>query len=129
MLGADIEAKPTYQNVSQLTYIQQILKEALRLWPPAPAFSATPLKDERIGGKYDLKKGAFVSILTLALHRDPKAWGPHPDAFNPDNFSREAEAKRSPNAWKPFGNGQRACIGRGFAMHAILEHVGRASRR
>src|ERR1700691_2409430 len=84
-LGADIEAKPTYQNVSQLTYIQQILKEALRLWPPAPAFSASPLKDERIGGRYDLKKGTFVSILTLALHRDPKAWGPHPEAFNPDN--------------------------------------------
>ena len=129
VLGADIEAKPTYQNVSQLTYIQQILKEALRLWPPAPAFSASPLKDERIGGKYDLKKGAFVSILTLALHRDPKAWGPHPDAFNPDNFSREAEAKRSPNAWKPFGNGQRACIGRGFAMHEAALALGMILQR
>jgi cytochrome P450 / NADPH-cytochrome P450 reductase len=129
VLGADIGAKPTYQNVSQLTYIQQILKEALRLWPPAPAFSASPLNDERIGGKYDLKKGTFVSILTLALHRDPKAWGPHPEAFNPENFSREAEAKRPANAWKPFGNGQRACIGRGFAMHEAALALGMILQR
>ena len=94
VLGGDLEARPTYQQVTQLTYIQQILKEALRLWPPAPAYGVSPIKDERIGGKYDLKKGTFVSVLTLALHRDPKVWGPNPDAFNPENFSREAEAAR-----------------------------------
>jgi cytochrome P450/NADPH-cytochrome P450 reductase len=124
VLGADLDAKPTYEQVSQLTYIQQILKEALRLWPPAPAYSIAPLKDEKLGGKYDLKKGTFVTVLTLALHRDPKAWGPNPDAFNPENFSREAESKRPINAWKPFGNGQRACIGRGFAMHEAALALG-----
>jgi len=50
-------------------------------------------------------------VLVLALHRDPSVWGPNPDAFDPENFSREAEAARPVNAWKPFGNGQRACIG------------------
>ena len=58
VLGPDINAKPTYQQVTQLTYITQILKEALRLWPPAPAYGIMPLKDETIGGgKYKLKKG------------------------------------------------------------------------
>src|ERR1700733_16266656 len=38
VLGPDIEARPTYQKVTQLTYVTQILKEALRLWPPAPAY-------------------------------------------------------------------------------------------
>ena len=117
VLGPDTEARPTYQQVTQLTYITQILKEALRLWPPAPAYGIAPLKDETIGGQYKLKKGTFVTILVLALHRDPSVWGPNPDAFDPENFSKEAEAKRPINAWKPFGNGQRACIGRGFAMH------------
>src|SRR5436309_6957606 len=107
VLGPDIDAKPTYQQVTQLTYITQILKEALRLWPPAPAYGIAPLKDETIGGKYKLKKGTFVTVLALALHRDPTVWGPNPDAFNPDNFSREAEAARPINAWKPFGNGKR----------------------
>src|SRR6201994_3701358 len=130
VFGPDIEARPTYQQVTQLTYITQILKEALRLWPPAPAYGIMPLKDETIGGgKYKLKKGTFITILVTALHRDPSVWGPNPDAFNPENFSREAEAARPINAWKPFGNGQRACIGRGFAMHEAALAIGMILQR
>ena len=129
VLGPDINAKPTYQQVTQLTYITQILKEALRLWPPAPAYGIAPLKDETIGGKYKLKKNTFITVLVMALHRDPSVWGPNPDAFDPENFSREAEAKRPINAWKPFGNGQRACIGRGFAMHEAALAIGMILQR
>ncbi len=67
--------RPTYQQVTQLTYITQILKEALRLWPPAPAYGIAPLKDETIGGKYKLKKNTFVTVLVMALHRDPVGVG------------------------------------------------------
>src|SRR5438552_7110347 len=129
VLGPDTDARPTYQQVTQLTYITQILKEALRLWPPAPAYGIAPLKDETIGGQYKLRKNTFVLILTLALHRDPSVWGPNPDAFDPENFSREAEAARPVNAWKPFGNGQRACIGRGFAMHEAALAIGMILQR
>src|SRR5439155_916883 len=129
VLGPDIDARPTYKQVTQLTYITQILKEALRLWPPAPAYGISPLKDETIGGKYKLKKNMFVLVLALALHRDPSVWGPNPDAFDPENFSREAEAARPVNAWKPFGNGQRACIGRGFAMHEAALAIGMILQR
>src|SRR5690349_375778 len=130
VLGPDLAAKPTYQQVTELTYITQILKESLRLWPPAPAYGISPLKDESIGGgKYRLKKGTFITILVTALHRDPSVWGPNPDAFNPENFSREAEAARPVNAWKPFGNGQRACIGRGFAMHEAALAIGMILQR
>jgi cytochrome P450/NADPH-cytochrome P450 reductase len=130
VLGPDLDVKPTYQQVTQLTYVTQILKEALRLWPPAPAYGISPLKDETIGGgKYKLKKGTFITILVLALHRDPSVWGPNPDAFDPENFSREAEAARPVNAWKPFGNGQRACIGRGFAMHEAALAIGMILQR
>ncbi len=129
VLGPDINARPTYQQVTQLTYITQILKEALRLWPPAPAYGIAPLQDETIGGKYKLKKNTFVTVLVMALHRDPSVWGPNPDAFDPENFSREAEAKRPVNAWKPFGNGQRACIGRGFAMHEAALAIGMVLQR
>ena len=130
VFGPDVEARPTYQQVTQLTYITQILKEALRLWPPAPAYGISPLADETIGGgKYRLKKGTFITILVTALHRDPAVWGPNPDAFDPENFSREAEAKRPLNAWKPFGNGQRACIGRGFAMHEAALALGMILQR
>ncbi len=129
VLGPDINARPTYQQVTQLTYITQVLKEALRLWPPAPAYGIAPLNDETIGGKYRLKKNTFITVLVMALHRDPSVWGPNPDKFDPDNFSREAEAKRPINAWKPFGNGQRACIGRGFAMHEAALAIGMILQR
>src|SRR5881392_1354912 len=129
VLGPDIDAKPTYQQVTQLTYITQILKEALRLWPPAPAYGIAPLQDETIGGKYKLRKNTFVTVLVMALHRDPSVWGPNPDAFDPQNFSREAEAAPPVNAWKPFGNGQRACIGRGFAMHEAALAIGMILQR
>jgi cytochrome P450/NADPH-cytochrome P450 reductase len=129
VLGADINARPTYQQVNELTYVTQILKECLRLWPPAPAYGVTPLKDETLGGKYVLKKGVFITVLVLALHRDISVWGPNPDAFDPENFSREAEAARPANAWKPFGNGQRACIGRGFAMHEAALALGMILQR
>src|SRR5581483_3729550 len=56
-------------------------------------------------------------------------WRPNPDAFNPENFSKEAEAARPVNAWKPFGNGQRACIGRGFAMHEAALAIGMILQR
>jgi cytochrome P450/NADPH-cytochrome P450 reductase len=130
VLGPDVNAKPTYQQVTQLTYITQILKEALRMWPPAPAYGITPLQDETLGGgKYKLRKNTFITVLVMALHRDPSVWGPNPDVFDPENFSREAEAKRPINAWKPFGNGQRACIGRGFAMHEAALAIGMILQR
>jgi cytochrome P450/NADPH-cytochrome P450 reductase len=130
VLGPDVDLRPSYQQVTQLTYITQILKEALRLWPPAPAYGIAPLKDESIGGgKYKLKKNQFITILVTALHRDPAVWGPNPDLFDPENFSAEAEARRPVNAWKPFGNGQRACIGRGFAMHEAALALGMILQR
>ncbi|WP_407165620.1 bifunctional cytochrome P450/NADPH--P450 reductase [Bradyrhizobium sp. ORS 111] len=129
VLGPDINARPTYQQVTQLTYITQCLKEALRMWPPAPAYGIAPLNDEIIGGKYKLKKNTFITVLVMALHRDPSVWGPNPDVFNPENFSHEAEARRPINAWKPFGNGQRACIGRGFAMHEAALAIGMILQR
>ena len=59
----------------------------------------------------------------------PRGLGPRADIFDPENFSPEAERNRPAWAWKPFGNGQRACIGRGFAMHEAALALGMILQR
>ncbi len=128
VFGPDPSIRPTYQQVTQLHYINQIMKESLRLYPPAPAFSVYPYNEEVVCG-YKLRKGITVNILVGALHRDPEVWGPRADIFDPENFSPAAEQARPAWAWKPFGNGQRACIGRGFAMHEAALALGMVLQR
>ncbi len=129
VLGRDISVEPTLKEVNQLTYISQILSESLRLWPTAPALSVYPYKDEVIGGKYKLKEKTFTTILSLMLHRDKSVWGENADNFDPEHFSRDAIASRPINAYKPFGNGQRACIGRQFAMQEAVLVMGMILQR
>lgn len=95
----------------------------------APAFSITPFKDEIIGGKYPIPKGTFVTVLIPSLHRDEAIWGAEPNSFNPDHFSKTAEAARPTYAYKPFGNGQRACIGRQFALQEAVLVLGMILQR
>jgi cytochrome P450 / NADPH-cytochrome P450 reductase len=125
VLGSDPSARASIEQVRQLRYLTQILNEALRLWPPAPGFTVHSLADETIiGGKYRLTRDQPVMILTAMLHRDPSVWGPDAEEFNPDHFSPEAQAQRPANAFKAFGNGQRACIGRQFAMQEATLALG-----
>ena len=129
VLGPDPSVKPTYAQVNQLGYVTQILKETLRLWPTAPGFSLHPYEDTVIGGKYLIKKDYQVLILLPALHRDRSVWGERAEVFDPDNFTPAAERDRPPHAWKPFGNGQRACIGRQFAMQEAALVLGMVLHR
>lgn len=129
VLGRDLSAKPTYAQVNQLQYISQILKETLRLWPTAPAIGLYPYEDTVIGGKYKIKHTDTINVLLPMLHRDKSIWGEDAERFNPDNFAPEVEAKRPANAYKPFGNGQRACIGRQFALQEATLVLGMILQR
>ncbi|WP_209338032.1 cytochrome P450, partial [Klebsiella pneumoniae] len=65
--------------------------------------------------RYAIRKDQRVVTVLLALHRDPAVWD-RPEVFDIDRFLPENEAKLHPHAYKPFGNGERACIGRQFAL-------------
>lgn len=120
VLGNNVGAAPSIAQIGQLDYTRAVLMEALRLWPTAPAMGLAPYEDEIIGGKYPLKKNTFITVLIPSLHRDPAYWGEDAETFNPDNFMPEAEAARPDHAYKPFGNGKRACIGRQFAVQEAI---------
>ncbi|WP_069805850.1 MULTISPECIES: cytochrome P450 [Thermogemmatispora] len=113
VLGDEI---PRFEHLAQLTYIDHVLKETLRLWPTAPAIALQPYEDTLLAGTYPLTKGETILVLIPMLHRDPRAWGEDVERFDPDRFEPARYAQVPANAWKPFGNGQRSCIGRPFAL-------------
>ncbi|MGE6599459.1 bifunctional cytochrome P450/NADPH--P450 reductase [Bacillus proteolyticus] len=110
-----IDPVPTYRQVKQLKYITMVLNESLRLWPTAPAFSLYPKEDTALGGEYLLKQGEEIKVLIPQLHRDKTIWGEDVEEFRPERFENPSTIPQ--HAFKPFGNGQRACIGQQFAIH------------
>lgn len=116
VLGRDV---PRLEHLPRLEYVEQVLKETLRLWPTAPVFSLHARVPTTVCG-YTFCPDTALKVLIPMLHRDPDVWGSDAEAFRPERFERGAEARLPPNAWKPFGNGQRACIGRPFAMQEAL---------
>ncbi|MEU5340138.1 cytochrome P450 [Streptomyces sp. NPDC020766] len=114
--GDTADPEPTFDEVGQLAYTRQVLNEALRLWPTAAVFGRHAHEDTLLGGRIPVRAGQGVMVLAPMLHRQP-VWGDNPELFDPSRFTPEAEAARSPHAFKPFGTGERACIGRQFALH------------
>ncbi|CAM3176608.1 cytochrome P450 [Paenibacillus taichungensis] len=110
-----VSDSPQYEEILQLPYIRMILSESLRLWPTAPGFDVYAKEDTVIGGKYPLKKGESCSILLPQLHRDKGAWGEDAELFRPERFEDTTQVPH--HAYKPFGNGERACIGMQFALY------------
>ena len=101
-------------HLPSLGFIEQILKEALRLYPPAAFLARIALDHDRMCGR-PILPGDIVMLPIYALHRHEAFWD-DPDAFDPDRFSLEAEKGRSRFQYLPFGAGPRICIGMSFAL-------------
>lgn len=99
--GGDAEPDPRYEDVGRLTYIRQVLNESLRLWPTAPSYAVEPREDTVIGGRYAVRAGQTLMVLTPALHRDP-AWGDNVESFDPDRFAAHRDESRPAHLFKPL---------------------------
>ncbi|XP_062128467.1 probable cytochrome P450 6a21 [Drosophila sulfurigaster albostrigata] len=105
----------TYEALKEMTYLNQIISETLRLWTVLPVLNRECLEDFVVPGypNYVIKKGMAVIIPAGAMHRD-EALYPNPNEFNPDNFEPERVKNRDSVEWLPFGDGPRNCIGMRF---------------
>ncbi|TID25135.1 fatty acid hydroxylase [Venturia nashicola] len=116
----------TVEHMSQLPYISACLRETLRLTPTAPAWTVEPLPTNTEsptligGGKYEVKPGTPLIAILPKIHSDPAVYGEDAEEFKPERMLDEPFSKLPPNAWKPFGNGVRGCIGRPFAWQEAL---------
>jgi unspecific monooxygenase len=129
ILGADPDAEPTFDQVPKFRHIRRVIDEALRLWPTAPAFTRSPNADTMIGGRYRMRTQDWATVILPLIHRDPSVWGEDAGEFRPDRFLPESSRGRPPHSYKPFGTGERACIGRQFALHEAVLVLARLLHR
>jgi cytochrome P450 len=104
---------PSPADVPRLTFIEMVLAESMRIFPPAYLIGRMALEDVTVG-EWRVPKGAIVIVAEIVTHRDAR-WFPDPMRFDPMRFTAEAKAARPKFAYFPFGGGPRICIGESFA--------------
>jgi cytochrome P450 len=109
---------PSFADLAQLKYSEMVVKEALRLYPPAYGTGREALEDCEIGG-YRIPAKSQIFAFQWVTHRDPRFFD-EPDAFRPERWTEEFANRLPKYAYFPFGGGPRVCIGGSFAMMEIV---------
>ena len=102
-----------YEDMPKLQYLEQVISETLRMYPPAIRINRLCQKTTEING-IEIEKGNSFTFDVYHIHHDPEIY-PEPYEFDPDRFSPENKADRHPMAFLPFGAGPRICLGMRFA--------------
>ncbi|GBN33128.1 Cytochrome P450 4V2, partial [Araneus ventricosus] len=108
VFGEDHERHATVEDLKNMKYLECVIKETLRLYPPVPVLARYLNEDTTICG-YQIPKGTTCVAFSHVLHRDEKVF-PNSEKFDPDRFLPENSATRHPYAWIPFSAGPRNCI-------------------
>ncbi len=110
---------PTFDDLPRLRYVEMVLAESMRLYPPAWAMGRQARADFQLGDFF-LPAKTTVLMSQFVTHRDARFF-PDPLRFDPERFTAEAKARRTKLTYFPFGAGVRQCIGESFAwMEGVL---------
>ncbi|KAJ8782912.1 hypothetical protein J1605_009520 [Eschrichtius robustus] len=108
--GAKAIPAPEYCSLQKgLPYLDMVIAETLRMYPPAFRFTREAAQDCEVLGQR-IPAGAVLEMAVGALHHDPEHW-PRPETFNPERFTAEARRRQRPFTYLPFGAGPRSCLG------------------
>ncbi len=117
---------PGEKDLERLRFTGAVVKESLRLYPPAWSMGRLAADDLEVGG-IRLERGTQVLASQWVVQRDPR-WFREPERFRPERFLND-ECKNLPRfAYFPFGGGPRVCIGQHFAMLELVFVVARLSQ-
>lgn len=105
---------PAFADLAGLPYLDAVLCETLRLYPPAWVMGREPVEDYEVLG-HRVAKGTGILFSQWVMHRDPRFFD-SPEAFLPDRWLDGLQKRLPRFAYFPFGGGQRICIGANFAM-------------
>ncbi|KAL9963558.1 hypothetical protein ACROYT_G027078 [Oculina patagonica] len=120
----DEEQVPTYETVNELPYLDMVISETLRLYPPAYMTQRSCTKACEING-IKIPKDSPILVPIYSIHRDPSFY-PDPEKFDPERFSPAAKQSRNPYTYLPFGHGPHSCLGLRFAqmeMKLVLARI------
>ena len=131
-LHAELDAAPelpapSLVQVEALAYTQQVINEALRLYPPGWVLSRRTIEADVLGG-YPVPARTNVLLPLYLVHRHPRFWK-DPEVFWPERFAPEHEAERPRFAYMPFAAGPRHCIGETLALFEMYVHLYKVARR
>jgi cytochrome P450 len=119
--GLAMSGFPGLDELPKYAYTQQVIEEAMRLYPPGWLMTRKALKDDRLGD-YFVPAGTEIYISPYLIQRHPRLWEA-PDAFNPDRFGVGEPPLRHPLAMLPFSVGPRNCIGEFLARIEMQIHL------
>jgi len=101
-------------HVREFEYVERVINEAMRLYPPVYTLFRTPTEPVELSG-YQIPEGASIMLPQWAVHRSDRFWD-DPETFDPDRWRPERQADRHRFTYFPFGGGPRHCIGKHLAM-------------
>ncbi|XP_014363766.2 cytochrome P450 4c21 [Papilio machaon] len=117
------------EDLSKLKYLERVVKESLRLFPPVPFIIRKVLKDILLPSGRILPAGSGAAISIWGLHRHPKYWGPDAEIFDPDRFLPERFDLKHACSYMPFSSGPRNCIGYQYALMSMKTALSAIVRR
>lgn len=107
----------TLAQLNELKFLDQCIKETMRIYPPGAMMSRKASEDVKVGN-YIIPKGSEIMTSIYAIHRDPDVWE-DPLEFRPSRFEPDNLASIPNGAYLPFGDGPRRCIGERLAMFEL----------